>query len=131
MLQLYFLARAAEGSSRYLVRLPFKQSLFCFFRNFHLRLSQMGMAERQSGLIFVYLKACILVQKSTLVLKLHKTELCSCKFTCIPVGPPCQLFLERPESDFSEHKLLWHSEPMEGWGISLESPTSTSNVSSN
>lgn len=59
MLQLYFLARAAEGSSRYLVRLPFKQSLFCFFRNFHLRLSQMGMAERQSGLIFVYLKACI------------------------------------------------------------------------
>lgn len=89
------------------------------------------MAERQFGLTLVSLKTCVLGQKSTLVLKLHKSQLCPWKFTCKPVGAPCNLFLESPDSDFSKHKLLRHGEPMESRGSDLENPvTSTSNFSS-
>lgn len=70
----------------------------------------MEMAKRQAGLIFVYL---CLGQKSTLVLKQHKTQLCLCKLPCKPVGATSKLFLNSAESDFSEHKLLWCGKPME------------------
>lgn len=73
-------------------------------------LSILGERQRTSGLILVYSRTCVLVQKPTLVLKLYKTQLCPCKLMCKPVGvgPLCKLFLESPEPEFSEHELLWH-----------------------